>query len=136
VVRWFCRVYFHRVPAQAPLLRWAATICPATLPALIDRDRIALLAKQARVTQGRKLRIESTCVQTNVHHPTASGLLGDGVRGLSRLMRHAQPLVQASLASVRDAFRSRVRTSRRRLQQIHRVRRFTGEDADQQQREL
>src|SRR5258705_2546553 len=102
VLGWFCRVYFRRVPANAPLLRWAATIRPATLQALIDR--IALLAKQARVMQGRKLRIDSTCVQTNVHHPTDSGLLGDGVRVLSRLIRHAQPLVQASLASVRDAF--------------------------------
>ena len=134
VLRWLCRVYFRRVPAKATLLRWAATIRPATLQALIDR--IALLAKQARVTQGRKLRIDSTCVQTNVHHPTESGLLGDGVRVLSRLIRHAKPLVQAALASVRDAFRSRVRTSRRLLQQIHRVRRFKGEEADQQQREL
>jgi transposase, IS5 family len=134
VLRWFCRVYFQRVPTKATLLRWAATIRPATLQALIDR--IALLAKQARVTQGRKLRIDSTCVQTNVHHPTDSGLLGDGVRVLSRLMRQAQPLVQASLASVRDAFRSRVRTSRRLLQQIHRVRRFKGADAEERQRTL
>src|SRR5262249_46979761 len=35
VLRWFCRVYFHRVPTQATLLRWAATIHPVTLQALL-----------------------------------------------------------------------------------------------------
>jgi IS5 family transposase len=134
VLRWFCRVYFYRVPAKTTLLRWAATIRPATLHALVDR--VTRRAKQAHVTPGRKLRIDSTCVQTNIHHPTESGLLGDGVRVLSRLLRHAKPLTQTALARVRDAFRSRVRTSRRLLQQIHRVRRFKGADADERQRAL
>ncbi len=53
VLRWFCRVYFQHVPVATTVLRWAATIQPATLQAL--NDRVALLAKQARVTQGRKL---------------------------------------------------------------------------------
>jgi IS5 family transposase len=113
VLHWFCRVYFRRVPTKTTLLRWAATIGPDPLHALVDR--ITVLAKQARVTPARKLRIDSTCVQTTIHHPTDSGLVGDGVRVLGRLMHQAKPLVQASLAQVRDAFRSRVRTSRRRL---------------------
>jgi IS5 family transposase len=134
VLRWFCRVYFRRVPTKTTLLRWAATIRPATLHALVDRA--TQLAQQAKVTPGRKLRIDSTCVQTTIHHPTDSGLLGDGVRVLSRLLRHAKPLAQEALTRVRDAFRSRMRTSRRLLQQIHRVRRFKGADAEQRQRAL
>jgi transposase, IS5 family len=135
VLRWFCRVYFRRVPSKATLLRWAATIRPPTVQALVDR--VTLLAKRAKVTGARKLRVDSTCVQTTIHHPTDSGLVGDGVRVLSRLIRRAKPLVRAALATVRDAFRSRVRTSRRLLQQIHRVRRFKqGVEAQQQQRTL
>jgi IS5 family transposase len=134
VLRWFCRVYFRRVPTKATLVRWAATIRPATLQALVDRATV--LAKQARVTRARKLRVDSTCVQTTIHHPTDSGLLGDGVRVLARLIRRARPLVQASLAGVRDAFRSRLRTTRRVLQQIHRVRRLKGADAPERQRTL
>src|SRR5262249_32942852 len=64
------------------------------------------------------------------------GLLGDGVRVLARLIRRARPLVPASLAHMHDAFRSRLRTSRRLLQQIHRVSRLTGAAADEQQRAL
>jgi IS5 family transposase len=45
------------------------------------------LARQARVTQGRKLRLDGTCVQTEIYHPTDSGLLVDSVRTLSRLVK-------------------------------------------------
>lgn len=134
VLRWFCRIYFQRVPDKATLLRWAATIRPETLQALLDRT--ALLAQQAKVTRARKLRIDSTGVQTPIHHPTDSSLLGDGVRVLTRLLRRAKPLVQEALASVRDAFRSRGRTARRLLQQLHRVRRLQGDTAAGQQRDL
>lgn len=126
VLRWFCRLYFHHVPTKTTLLRWAATIRPATLHALVDRA--TLLAKQARVTPARKLRIDSTYVQTTIHHPTDSGLLGDRVRVLCRLLRQAKPLVQARLVSVRDACRSRMRATRRLPQQIHWVRRCKGAD--------
>jgi transposase, IS5 family len=136
VLRWFCRVYFQRVPDKATLLRWAATVRPETLQALLDRA--AVLAKQAKVTRARKLRVDSTCVQTPIHHPTDSGLLGDGVRVLTRLIVRAKPLlVHAPLAGVRDAFRSRRRSARRVLQQLHQVRQSSkGEDATAAQRGL
>jgi len=138
VLRWFCRVYFQRVPHKTTLVRWAQTIRPETVQALLDRA--AVLAKQAQVTRARKLRIDSTCVQTPIHHPTDSGVLGDGVRVLTRLIRRAKPLVHPALAAVRDAFRSRVRSARRVLQQLHRVRHArqsgNGEAATTAQRRL
>src|SRR5665213_403967 len=48
VLRWFCRVYFQRVPDATTLLRWAHTIQPETLAALLDRTSV--LAQQLRVT--------------------------------------------------------------------------------------
>ena len=111
--RWFARVYFRRVPAATTLLRWAQTIQPLTLHLL--NDRAAQLAAQARVTRARKLRVDGTVVETTIHHPTDSGLLGDGVRVLTRLIKRAQPLVGAVLAGTRDALRDRTRTMRRSL---------------------
>jgi transposase, IS5 family len=78
VVRWFTRVYFRQVPDDTTLLRWAHTIRPTTVQAL--NDRVAQLAAQVRVTRARKVRVDSTVVQTAIHHPTASSLLVDGVR--------------------------------------------------------
>ncbi|MGH9482704.1 MAG: transposase, partial [Terriglobales bacterium] len=76
VLRWFTRVYFRRVPDATTLLRWAQTIQAETLHLLTART--AQLAAQARVTRGRKLRVDGTVVETTIHHPTDSGLLGDG----------------------------------------------------------
>jgi IS5 family transposase len=42
------------------------------------------LAREQGVAQGRKLRTDTTVVESNVHYPTNSTLLGDGIRVLSR----------------------------------------------------
>src|SRR5262245_9045398 len=53
----------------------------------------------------------STAVETNIHYPTDSGLLSDGVRVLSRLLKRAQKVLgKAAHALGSEAFRSRVRT--------------------------
>ena len=119
ILRQFCRVGFARVPDDTTLLRWAALIQPDTVQGLLDH--VVVLARQLRVTRGRKLRLDSTVVETAVHYPTDSRLLADGVRMLGRLVRRAQPAVEDRLAGVRDAFRSRTRSARRCVQAMHRL---------------
>jgi IS5 family transposase len=134
VLRWFTRVYFRRVPAATTLLRWAQTIQPPTLHLL--NDRAAQLAAQVRVTRARKLRVDGTVVETTIHHPTDSGLLGDGVRVLTRLIKRAQPLASTALTGTRDAFRDRTRTMRQTLRALHRLVRQKGEEVEAEQRRL
>jgi transposase, IS5 family len=137
VLRWFCRVYFRRVPDDTTLLRWAQTIRPATLHALTARA--AQLAAPLRVTRARKLRVDATVVETTIHYPTDSGLLGDGVRVLTRLVQRAKPLLRERLSTARgarDIFRNRLRAMRRTLQALYRTVRRKGEDAVAQQRRL
>ena len=124
ILRQFCRLGVDRVPDDTTLLRWAQLIQPDTLQSLLDH--VVALARQLQVTRGRKLRVDSTVVQTTIHHPTDSSLLGDSVRTLGRLIRRAQPAVGARLAGVRDAFRTRTRSARRHLQTIHRLARSNG----------
>ena len=125
VLRQFCRLGLERAPDDTTLLRWANLIQPATLDTLLDH--VVALARQLKVTRGRKLRVDSTVVGTAIRHPTDSGLLTDAVRMLGRVVRRAQPLVGAALAGVRDAFRTRTRSARRQLQRIHRLARRKGE---------
>src|SRR3989442_3084314 len=87
VLRQFCRVYFASVPDQSTLNRWAKLREPVTLHGLLDH--IVHLACQLQVTQGRKLRIDGTVVETTIHHPIDSTLLSDGVRVLSRALGKA-----------------------------------------------
>jgi transposase, IS5 family len=127
VLRQFCRIYLQPVPDDTTLLRWANLIAPQTLERL--NDRVVALARSLKVTRGRKLRVDSTVVETTIHHPTDSRLLGDGVRVLSRVLRRAKAVVGEQVALRQDAFRTRTRSVRRLAQQIHRVARRKGEAA-------
>src|SRR2546421_2406373 len=134
VLRWFCRVYFRRVPDDTTLIRWAQLIRPETLHAL--NDRVVELAVQARVTSGRKLRVDATCVPTTIHHPTDSGLLVDGVRVLSRILQRAKPVLAQTRNDAAELCQSHLRSARRIAQSLHRLLRRKGEEKIEQQREL
>jgi transposase, IS5 family len=134
ILRWFCRLYWAPVPDDTTLIRWANILRPETLHAL--NDRVVQLAGQAKVTKGRKLRLDATCVQTNIHHPTDSGLLVDSVRVLSRFVQRAKGLIAEQVSNVQQLCRSRLRTARRVAQTLHRQLRRKGEDKEAQQKEL
>jgi IS5 family transposase len=127
VLRQFCRLYFQPVPDDTTLIRWANLIGPETLQAI--NDRVVELAKQCKVTRGRKLRVDSTVVETNIHYPTDSALVGDGVRSISRLLHQAKTVLGTGTALGKRVFRSRTRSVRRIAQQLHRVARRKGEAA-------
>src|SRR6266567_5998574 len=134
ILRWFCRLYWAPGPDDTTLLRWANTLRPETLHAL--NDRVVELAAQAKVTKGRKLRLDATCVQTEIHHPTDSGLLVDSVRVLSRLVQRAKPLLKEQLGHASEIFRSRLRSARRVAQSLHRLRRRKSEIKEEEQQDL
>ena len=134
VLRWFCRVYFRRVPDDTTLIRWSRLIRPETLEAL--NERVVQLAVQARVTGGRKLRVDATCVPTTIHHPTDSGLLVDSVRVLSRIMQRAKPVLAQTRKDAAELCQSHLRSARRIAQSLHRLLRHKGEEKLEQQREL
>jgi transposase, IS5 family len=60
-------------------------------------------------------RRDPTVVETNVHYPTDSRLLGDGVRVASRLLRRAREALgeEATRFLGKEAFRTRNRSVRR-----------------------
>ena len=50
-------------------------------------ERVVAKAREEKVAHGRKLRTDTTVVESNVHYPTDSALLGDGVRVLTRSLK-------------------------------------------------
>ena len=113
VLRQFCRLYLEGAPDDTTLIRWANVIGAQTVAAL--NERAVELARSLKVTRGRKLRVDSMVVETNVHHPTDSALLGDGVRVLSRLLRRAKKAPSAEVVGRlgKEIFRTRNRSVRR-----------------------
>lgn len=127
VLRQFSRVYLEPVPDDTTLIRWAGLIGPQTIEEV--NARVVELARSLKVTRGRKLRVDSTVVETNIHHPTDSRILGDGVRVISRLLHRAKEVIGKSGEVAGELFRSRTRSVRRLAQQVHRVARRKGEEA-------
>ena len=116
VLRWFCRVYWEEVPDHTTLNKWALTLKPETLHAF--NKRVTELARELKVTRGRKLRTDGTVVETNVHYPTDSRLLADGVRVLSRTLKRAQSVVGEAVPKGKQLFRDRSRSAKK---QAHRI---------------
>jgi IS5 family transposase len=123
VLRQFCRLYLEGAPEDTTLIRWAKLIGPQTLERL--NERAVELARQRKVTRGRKLRTDATVVETDVCYPTDSGLLNDGVRVLGRLMGKAKELLGQS----GEKFRNRTRSAKRLGRTIAQGARRRGEGA-------
>ena len=123
ILRQFCRLYLEAAPDDTTLIRWAKLIGADTLEDL--NERVVVLAFERKVTRGRKLRSDATVVETNICHPTDSGLLGDGVRVLGRLMGKAKEILGQS----GEVFRNRSRSAKRLGRSIAEGTRRRGEEA-------
>lgn len=115
-MRLFCRIYWEAVPDYSTVDKWALTLRPETLHAF--NERVTALAKQLKVTRGRKLRTDGTVVETNIHYPTDSSLLADGVRILSRRLKQAQAVMGETVESSKQCFRDRSRSAKQQAQRI------------------
>jgi IS5 family transposase len=119
VLRQFCRVYLNAVPDDTTLIRWANLIRPETLHAF--NERVTQLAVDLQVTHGRKLRTDGTVVETNMHAPSDSSLLADGVRVLGRTLQRARAVLAGSSDLATSLFRNRTRSARRTAREIGQV---------------
>ena len=115
VYRDFTRVGSEKVPDAKTMGRWGVALGPAVIEQI--HQRIVQIAQARKVVQGRKMRLDTTVVESNVHYPTDSSLLGDGVRVLIRTMRKITRLT----GEVGAKFRDRSRSVKHRLIEIARA---------------
>jgi len=102
--RQFTRVGGGKVPDAKTLGRLALVVGPEAVASL--HQRIVAIAREMRVIAGRKMRVDTTVVETNIHYPTDSSLLGDGVRVLTRVMKQVTAITGTAGATLRDRTRS------------------------------
>jgi IS5 family transposase len=108
VYRAFTRIDAEEVPDAKTILKIAGALGPEVIEQL--HRQVVEVAKRAGVTHGRRFRIDTTVVETNVHYPTDSSLLQDGVRVLTRTMQQAS----VALGDPRGRVRNRLRSVGRR----------------------
>jgi len=104
VYRAFTRIGDEKVPDAKTLARLGQLIEPKVIEEL--HRRVVELAQERGVTQGRKLRVDTTVVESNIHYPTDSSLLGDGTRVLTRTMKKIESKAGGLKGKVRDRMRS------------------------------
>src|SRR6266567_9110276 len=104
VYRAFTRIGDEKVPDAKTLARLGQLIEPRVVEQL--HQRVVELAQERGVTQGRKLRVDTTVVESNIHYPTDSSLLGDGTRVLTRTMKKIESKSGGLKRKVRDRMRS------------------------------
>src|SRR5246500_4037550 len=100
----FARIGMGKVPDAKTLARIAQALGGEVIAEL--HRRLVEIAQEEGVIQGRKLRVDTTVVETNIHYPTDSSLLGDGARVLTRTMKKIETRAGQMKRKVRNRMRS------------------------------
>src|SRR6202171_2619167 len=110
IKNWNYREYrwMHTAPVHGLLLsaghdafhRVFNRLTPETLKAI--NDLVVQAAVELGLEDGQKLRVDTTVVQTDIHHPTDNTLLWDVVRVVTRLIcRLAAALARPRISAIR-----------------------------------
>jgi IS5 family transposase len=100
VYRMFTRIDAGEVPDAKTILKIARALGPDVIEQW--HRQVIEVAKRAGVTHGRRFQIDTTVVETNVHYPTDSTLLQDGVRVLTRTMQRASTVLGDQAGRIRN----------------------------------
>ena len=104
VYRDFTRVGGAKTPDAKTMGRWGVALGGDVIKQI--HTRMVTMAQSHGLTEGRRMRVDTTVVETNIHHPTDSSLLGDGVRVLIRTMKKITQIVGEAGTKLRDRSRS------------------------------
>jgi transposase, IS5 family len=115
-LRQFTDFYCAPVPKHDAFQRSFVRLRPQTLQAI--NELVVRAAVELGLEDGAKLRVDTTVVQTDIHHPTDNTLLWDVVRVITRLVGQ---LAKALELQRIKGFRNRTRSARRRMYEIQRM---------------
>jgi IS5 family transposase len=130
VYRQFTRVGAARVPDAKTLGKLGLALGPEVIEKL--HQRVVAIAQAKKVVAGRRLRVDTTVVETDIHYPTDSSLLGDAVRVLTRTMKR---IAQVS-GEAGDKLRDRTRSVSHRVIEIARISRSRSEQGKEKLKQI
>jgi IS5 family transposase len=130
VYRTFARIGAEKVPDAKTLGRLGQVVGPEVVADL--HRRMVEIAVENRIVAGRRMRVDTTVVETNIHYPTDSSLLGDGARVLTRVMKKVEQAAGGLVSKVRD----RMRTVRKKVVAIAIAARQKGAAGEEKRRHI
>ena len=114
-LRAFTRFGAANVPKHKAFHRASTLLSPVTVRRL--NTLVVDLARALGVEDARRVRMDTTVSETDIHFPTDSALLWDTVRVLTR---HATRILE-EIPKLPARLFNRTRGARRRMQEIHRL---------------
>jgi IS5 family transposase len=114
--RIFCRIPFDKpVPHSTTLIKLTKKYGPE----IIENLNLALVneAREKKLVLGRKLRCDTTVVESNIHYPTDASLLSDCVRVITRTVKK----IKEQGVTAGAEFHNRTRSVRKRIYSIAKV---------------
>jgi transposase, IS5 family len=114
-LRCFTHFYAQPVPEHHAFNRAFNRLTPAVLQFI--NELVVQAAVELGLEDGKQLRVDTTVVQTDIHHPTDSALLWDAVRVITRLVQRLGEIIPHGVST----FHNRTRAAKRRHQQIQRM---------------
>ena len=109
-LRWFCRIGIAEHGFKKSALNKNIKAISEQTWETINR-RLLGYAEQEKIEKGRCVRVDCTCVESNIHAPTDSSLLWDGVRVLTRLIERGRSNLGISV----PGFSNHKRVAKRRM---------------------
>jgi IS5 family transposase len=115
VYRHFCRIDAGKVPDAKTMVRLGQLLDGPALRAVFER--IVQLAVGRRVTRGRKMRVDTTVVETPIRYPSDSRLCEDVAQGVCREIER----LRSEGVTAPSGFRNVRRSVTRRVREITHV---------------
>lgn len=111
-LRSFARLEMGQYPSKSVLQENIKAIQEETWEAIIQE--VNRYAVKEKIESGSVVRVDSTAVETNIHHPTDSSLIVDGIRVITRLLTEGKELTPKP----RYAYSDHRRVAKKRLMTI------------------
>jgi len=115
-LREFCEIPFGEIPAFTTLQENIKKLRAATLTQI--NDAVIRYAQQSKVEDGATIRVDTSAVESDIHHPVDSEQLWDSVRVLTRILRR----VETEIPRLHGAFSDHTRAAKRLRYKLHNVR--------------
>jgi IS5 family transposase len=111
-IKWrkFCQIPLDkRVPESTTLIKLTQKYGPEMIAA-VNNGLLHQLTRK-KILNGKKLRMDSTVVPSNIHYPTDAGLLSDSVKKITKIVK----AIKEQGVAVKIKFRDRTRTVKKTI---------------------
>lgn len=111
-IKWrrFCQIPIDKkVPHSTTLIKLTQKYGPEMIKAV--NSQLLNQLKNKKILKGKKLRMDSTVVESNIHFPTDAGLLSDSVKKITTIVKE----IKKQGAATKTKFRDRTRTVKKTI---------------------